>query len=312
VENNASVRTVQGLLRRLKFVAPDARTVSFLGVDPAVAEEAVRREKLVLVPGDPDGMIVWRPGETVFAPPAARAVTVVGAAVGSAPLPEMVSDRPAQTHVPLREWVTGWFAPGSLAARLLAPILVSPAVGDRPTRVNVPGSREWIFAAAPLPAGPSESGRRAKLALITGGGCGFFPIMPATLACAVMLPPAVAIYLLAGETVFFLVTLAVALAATGASVALEKWSARELLAEDPREFVLDEFAGMAVTWAFLPPGAPSWALGIGFLLFRVFDIFKWGVDWVEKLPVPGRIVWDDVLAGLYAGVALWLVCRFLA
>jgi phosphatidylglycerophosphatase A len=313
VENKVPVRSLQAVLRRLKFVAPDIRSVTFEGVDPVVAAEAAAREGLAVDATNPDGAVVWRPGAEVTLPPAPSGVVVVVVAAGvtAPPLPHCVIDRPAQAYVPLRDWVAGWFPAGSVLARVVAPILVSPAVGDRPTKVRLPGSREQIFTRTPLPAASGNGGSGLKMALVSGGGCGFFPLMPATLACAVMVPPALAVFLLAGSGVFLALTLAVFLGATAASVWLEKWAARELLAEDPREFVLDEFAGMAVTWAFLPPGAPWWAIGLGFLLFRFFDIFKWGVDWIEKLPIPGKIVWDDVLAGIYAGLVLLLVCRFL-
>jgi phosphatidylglycerophosphatase A len=47
-----------------------------------------------------------------------------------------------------------------------------------------------------------------------------------------------------------------------------------------------------------------WAVVAGFFAFRFFDIFKFGIDWVERLPVGGKVVWDDVLAGVYAGVVV--------
>jgi phosphatidylglycerophosphatase A len=131
--------------------------------------------------------------------------------------------------------------------------------------------------------------------------------MPATLASALMVPPALLIHHYCGGQIFQWIAVAVAILSTLASVLLEGWAGRRFLAEDPREFVLDEVAGMAVTWAMLPPGSPIWLIGVGFLFFRIFDIFKWGVHWVEGLPIRGKIVWDDVLAGVYAGLATWLI-----
>jgi phosphatidylglycerophosphatase A len=308
VESKATVRGLQAVLRRLKFLAPGIRTVSGAGIDPDVLAKALAREELTPAASEADAEILWQPGGRAESESTARAVAIVAAAIATPPLPHQAVERPAQTYIPLRDWVNGWFAPGSALAKILVPLLVSPAVGDRPTRVPLTGSREWIFTREPAGA-TEERGAGWKMALVSGFGCGFFPLMPATLACVVMTPVALALYLLGGWAVLFSVAAVVFLASTIASVALEKWAGRQLLADDPREFVLDEYAGMALTWMFLPPGAPWWFVLVGFFLFRIFDIFKWGVHWVEELPIPGKIVWDDVLAGLYAGVVLWALCR---
>jgi phosphatidylglycerophosphatase A len=47
---------------------------------------------------------------------------------------------------------------------------------------------------------------------------------------------------------------------------------------------------------------------LGFLLFRLFDIFKpWPARRLEKLPKGWGILADDLLAGVYSGAAL-LIC----
>jgi phosphatidylglycerophosphatase A len=81
-------------------------------------------------------------------------------------------------------------------------------------------------------------------------------------------------------------------------------SARRLGVHDHPGIVWDEWAGMLITLAFAPAGL-VWVLA-GFLLFRLFDIVK---------PFPARyfdrhwhdgtgIVMDDVVAGIYAWLAL--------
>lgn len=78
---------------------------------------------------------------------------------------------------------------------------------------------------------------------------------------------------------------------------------------DPREVVIDEVMGMVVTLAFLPLNPKT--IGIGFLLFRIFDIIKpFPVRRSEKLPGGWGIVMDDVIAGIYANVGLRLILRF--
>ena len=82
---------------------------------------------------------------------------------------------------------------------------------------------------------------------------------------------------------------------------------------DPREVVADEFAGQAIT--FLAVGtvlaSQIWATAVlGFLLFRLFDIAKpWPIRKLEKLPKGWGILADDLLAGVYAGIALLLCLR---
>jgi len=84
--------------------------------------------------------------------------------------------------------------------------------------------------------------------------------------------------------------------------------ARALGRSDPGEVVADEVAGQAVTYmvvSFMAVGQ-GWTAGLaGFVLFRVFDVFKpWPVKQAEDLPEGWGIVADDLLAGLYAAGAL--------
>jgi phosphatidylglycerophosphatase A len=78
---------------------------------------------------------------------------------------------------------------------------------------------------------------------------------------------------------------------------------------DPHEVVIDEVMGMAVTLAFLPLSIKT--IGIGFLLFRIFDIIKpFPARRSEKLPGGWGIVMDDVVAGVYANVGLRIILSF--
>ena len=79
--------------------------------------------------------------------------------------------------------------------------------------------------------------------------------------------------------------------------------------KDPSEVVLDEFAAMPLVFLFNPyvHGGKSALLLIllGFLLFRLFDITKpFGIKVLEKLPGGFGIVLDDVMAAIYANLAL--------
>ena len=87
---------------------------------------------------------------------------------------------------------------------------------------------------------------------------------------------------------------------------------------DPGEVVADEFAGQAVTFlaiSFLTTAAISTrqiciTTVLGFLLFRLFDIVKpWPIRKLEKLPKTWGILADDLLAGVYASIALLFCLR---
>ena len=83
--------------------------------------------------------------------------------------------------------------------------------------------------------------------------------------------------------------------------------AQALQVHDHPGIVWDEVVGYLVTMMFAPSGWVWWVAG--FVLFRVFDIFKpWPIKFFD-LRVPGGlgIMIDDVLAGIYAGLCLLLL-----
>ncbi len=87
---------------------------------------------------------------------------------------------------------------------------------------------------------------------------------------------------------------------------------RELGRTDPREVVIDELCGYLVAMAGHAVSFPS--ILTGFLLFRLFDIWKpWPIRSVEtKLTGGAAIMLDDVLAGIYANVLGLIVLKLLS
>ena len=78
--------------------------------------------------------------------------------------------------------------------------------------------------------------------------------------------------------------------------------------KDPGEIVIDELLGMWLV--LLPFSNPGWAkIGIAFVLFRIFDMWKpWPVHASESwLPGGYGIMIDDVMAGLQALLVMWLL-----
>jgi phosphatidylglycerophosphatase A len=136
------------------------------------------------------------------------------------------------------------------------------------------------------------------LALATGFGSGFFPVAPATFASALV---TLAVYFLwpaaAGPEALLIVAL-VPLAVWTAGVAEKR------LGHDAHPIVVDEVVGQLIAlWAV--PRSVVW-LAAGFLLFRLFDIWKpLGAHEAQGLPGGWGIVADDVMAGVYARLVLW-------
>lgn len=95
---------------------------------------------------------------------------------------------------------------------------------------------------------------------------------------------------------------AVALAAIFIAGALAASRAEKILGQkDPGQVVIDELAG--VWLVFLPYARPTfWLLLLGFIFFRIFDIFKpWPIKASENwLPDGFGVMIDDIVAGLWA------------
>jgi phosphatidylglycerophosphatase A len=77
---------------------------------------------------------------------------------------------------------------------------------------------------------------------------------------------------------------------------------------DPSEAVVDEVIGQLVVFLFVPFGISPYLIFIGFLLFRLFDIWKpYPIDDLQGLPAGIGICADDFLAGVYGGVCLAVI-----
>ena len=98
---------------------------------------------------------------------------------------------------------------------------------------------------------------------------------------------------------------AAALVATAVGIFIGEWAWEDFNSKDPRQFVLDEVAGMLIAGlaAWAPWGGPGWriTIPIAFFWFRVTDILKPPpARQLERLPRGWGITMDDVAAGLMA------------
>lgn len=145
-----------------------------------------------------------------------------------------------------------------------------------------------------------QRARRAfALTCATAFGAGYAPVAPGTFGSAL------------GLALWAVLPASLAAQATAlaAVVVIGSWSGtvaeRHFGRSDPGQVVVDEVAGMLLTLFLVPVG---WAGAcLGFLLFRLSDIVKpYPANRLERLPGGVGIMADDLMAGVYANVALRL------
>ncbi|MDR2827201.1 MAG: phosphatidylglycerophosphatase A [Candidatus Adiutrix intracellularis] len=138
--------------------------------------------------------------------------------------------------------------------------------------------------------------------IYTGFGLGLAPCAPGTCGTLLGLP----LY-------FFWVNSSWAeqLAVLAVIFYLGWWAAQraevDLGRHDDPQVVIDEVAGYLVTMFAIPAHPGAWIFG--FIFFRFFDILKpWPINVVDQKILGGvGVMVDDVMAGLYAQIALRLV-----
>ncbi len=146
--------------------------------------------------------------------------------------------------------------------------------------------------------------KRVALVLATWFGCGYFPWGPGTAGSLAGLLLAVLVELYLGDTRRFLfgVTTILFMPAVWAATKTAQITGKK----DPGLVVVDEVLGQWVTLL----GATRFTKGsfaAAFILFRLFDIWKpWPVRQLEQLPRGYGIVADDIAAGIYGALILYI------
>ena len=78
---------------------------------------------------------------------------------------------------------------------------------------------------------------------------------------------------------------------------------------DPSEIVIDEVVGTLIVFFAIPITIKSILIGV--VLFRFFDITKtWPINHIEKHKDAFGVLFDDVMAGLFAHFILRLIVSF--
>ena len=140
---------------------------------------------------------------------------------------------------------------------------------------------------------------------------GLLPAIPGTWGSAAALPFAVVLHAAGGFPALLIASVIIFFVGWWATI--EETRGKE--DHDPGEIVIDEVVGMWLT--LLPFSYVLWSTGTfitilpwpglvaGFFLFRFFDILKpFPVSWADRKHTPFGVMFDDVLAGIYAALCL--------
>ncbi len=219
----------------------------------------------------------------------------------------LADERPATTQVTLHHFLDATLSGLGAPFR---PTGIFHHVGSRPCARPIPNLVEQIWVADHLPRSPSTR-HHLLVTAATVGPIGRLPAIGATVASTI--PP---IFAALAATVcpwpaVICLTAILAVAATVLCIVAKPAATRYFLDPDAREFVLDEVAGAAIAVCFVPSDHIVIGLLLAFATFRLFDVLKPGIQWIELRPWPGKVAWDDVAAGLYAGIATGIITFFL-
>jgi phosphatidylglycerophosphatase A len=144
--------------------------------------------------------------------------------------------------------------------------------------------------------------KKIVLAFATGFGSGYAPIASGTFGtavailyylCVMHLEPAFYLLFCVAFTFFAIWTASIA----------EKHFGKK----DPGEVVIDEIIGYLITMFMIEPAGIT--IVAGFFIFRFFDIVKPPpVRYIDKnMPGGAGIVLDDVMAGVYSWIVMYLI-----
>lgn len=135
-----------------------------------------------------------------------------------------------------------------------------------------------------------------------GFGSGALPYAPGTWGTLMAIP-----FYLALQTLPLIAYLIITLVIIIGSIWLCDKISREINIHDHPGMCIDEIVGFLVTMIGIPPSL-SWII-LGFLLFRLFDIWKpQPVRYIDKNIGGGLgMILDDIVAGIYACIILHII-----
>lgn len=143
--------------------------------------------------------------------------------------------------------------------------------------------------------------------LATSFGAGFLPVAPGTWGALVAIALWIPLYIWASVGVTAIILICAILiylwGGTWASNIAERYWGK-----DPVVACADETVGQWIALIPVTPLCPWWEIIIAFVLFRFFDIYKpLGIRKMEKFPGGIGMMADDVLAGIYSAVLIFIL-----
>lgn len=145
-------------------------------------------------------------------------------------------------------------------------------------------------------------------AFLTLGGAGLSPKAPGTVGTLVAIPLGLLIEYYSGVSTLLLAIVALSIMAIKE---INQWESEGNMHDDKR-IVIDELVGVWLAMA-LAYQTPLWWQGcVGFIFFRLFDIWKPSIIGRIDRNVHGGqgVVGDDLVAGVFAGICtggLWTI-----
>lgn len=142
--------------------------------------------------------------------------------------------------------------------------------------------------------------------LAVGFGSGLSPVMPGTAGSLAAIPFWYFLIQLPQELYYLIVLLGICL-----GVYLCHRTAKDMGVHDHGSIVWDEFIGMWITLVAIPNHHWQW-IAIGFVVFRVFDIWKpWPIRWFDRNVRGGMgIMVDDIVAGVISAALIFAVAHY--
>lgn len=143
--------------------------------------------------------------------------------------------------------------------------------------------------------------------LATSFGAGFLPMAPGTWGAIVAIVLWIPLYLWASPSATVIITISAAIiyfiVGTWASNVAERYWGK-----DPVVACADETVGQWIALIPVTSLCPWWEILVSLALFRFFDIFKpLGIRYMEKLPGGFGMMADDILAGIYSAILIFVL-----
>ncbi|MFH1578426.1 MAG: phosphatidylglycerophosphatase A [Candidatus Omnitrophota bacterium] len=131
---------------------------------------------------------------------------------------------------------------------------------------------------------------------------GYLPLIPGTFGSVAGL----LIYLVSGKSFYLLLFVTFLVLILGFS--LSGRAAKLFSRRDPPQIVIDEIAGMLISFLAIPGGHDKVTLLLGFMIFRIIDTLKpYPANRFQLIEGGLGIMGDDIIAGLYTNFILRLI-----